>query len=860
MTSKELTLDRYKRIVELANEGIWTLGADGRTDYINERGAAILGYEPEEILGRPPTDFVLADDLEDAKRRLEEAKSGRMEQFDYHMHHKDGSIIWTSGTTQPLFDQGRYSGYLAMFSDITDRKRAEEALKESESLYRTLFENTEDGFILVEPVIDKDGSLDDYRILRVNQAWEKQTGLKAVDLVGKRIREVLPDVELFWPANFAEVSRTGVAKRFESFNRDTGRWYDLHAFSYKAERVGVLFRDITEAKRAEEELREGEERLRLSQQAGNVGVWEWDLRTQAVQWTPELESIYGLKPGNVHTNQDFQEHVHPDDLPMVETKRDEAVAKHQAFEFEFRILPPEGDLKWVYCRGGAVYDADGRPSRVFGVNIDITDRKRAEVALKESEERLRLAQTVAKIGTFEWNIQTGVNVWTPKLEAMYGLPPGSFSGTQPAWESLVHPDDREEAVRQVGEAIEHGGFEGEWRVVWPDGSVHWIQGRGFVFNDERGAPLKLLGVNIDITERRDSEEATRLLNERFEMAQKAAGVGVWDWDIDTGRLEWTPEMFRLFGFDAVRDTASFDNWNAVLHPDDREEANAKIDRALKEHSYLDNEYRVVRPDGRIVWINALGHGEYDASGQPDRMTGICIDITERKRTEEDLKRSNAELQQFAYVASHDLQEPLRMVISHLSLLSKRSGDTLDPKAKEHVSTAVAGGERMRVLVDDLLQYSRIDSMPAEFASVDLNKVMEAVANNLHMAITDSKCALEVGKLPTVYADEKQMTQLFTNLVSNAIKFHEAGPPIVKVQALRNNGEHIISVRDNGIGIDPQYHDKLFKMFQRLHRREEYPGTGIGLAIAKKIVERHNGRIWFESEVGNGTTFFFTIPR
>jgi PAS domain S-box-containing protein len=253
----------------------------------------------------------------------------------------------------------------------------------------------------------------------------------------------------------------------------------------------------------------------------------------------------------------------------------------------------------------------------------------------------------------------------------------------------------------------------------------------------------------------------------------------------------------------------------------------------------------------------------------DRTCGVTInDITERKRSEEslrryadDLKRSNEELQQFAYVASHDLQEPLRMVTMYLELLYKRHGDELSPRAREYAATAVMGGERMRQLVNDLLQYSRVDSRPMDREETDMNEVTSQAVEELELSIIEAGTKLEVKPLPTIRADKVQMNQLLTNLISNAIKFRRNNEaPRVEISAVTYDDRFVFSVRDNGIGIDPKYGDKLFKMFSRLHTRDEYPGTGMGLAIAKKIVERHGGKIWFESELGKGTTFFFTLPK
>ena len=234
----------------------------------------------------------------------------------------------------------------------------------------------------------------------------------------------------------------------------------------------------------------------------------------------------------------------------------------------------------------------------------------------------------------------------------------------------------------------------------------------------------------------------------------------------------------------------------------------------------------------------------------------------RKALEEsiaELARSNADLQQFAYVASHDLKEPLRMVASYTQLLARRYKGKLDSDADEFIRYAVDGANRMQWLINDLLAYSRVTSQEQVFEEVDCTKVLEEVMSNLQLSIEESRAVVTHDPLPTVMADGGQLGQLFQNLIANAITFHGEEPPAVHVSAERKANEWLFSVRDNGVGLDPQYAERIFVIFQRLHDREEYPGTGIGLAICKKVVERHGGRIWVVSQVGQGATFYFTLP-
>jgi light-regulated signal transduction histidine kinase (bacteriophytochrome) len=257
----------------------------------------------------------------------------------------------------------------------------------------------------------------------------------------------------------------------------------------------------------------------------------------------------------------------------------------------------------------------------------------------------------------------------------------------------------------------------------------------------------------------------------------------------------------------------------------------------------------------------------DDSGEIAKWFGTCTDIDDRKRAEaelaaraRELARSNADLQQFAYVASHDLQEPLRTISSFSQLLARRYQGKLDSDADDFIAFMVDGAARMQTLINDLLAFSRIGTQGSSFVPTDCEKILHSAEENLKAAIEESGAVITHDSLPRLVADERQLTQLFQNLLSNAIKFRRPEiAPCIHVSSKWQNGAWKLSIRDNGIGIDPHYFDRIFIIFQRLHGREQYTGTGIGLAVCKKIVERHGGRLWVESESGTGSIFHFVIP-
>jgi PAS domain S-box-containing protein len=270
--------------------------------------------------------------------------------------------------------------------------------------------------------------------------------------------------------------------------------------------------------------------------------------------------------------------------------------------------------------------------------------------------------------------------------------------------------------------------------------------------------------------------------------------------------------------------------------------------------------------GRFVPLSISVGLVRDRRGKIIGMQMVANDVTARKQAEailerqaEELTRSNTELKQFAYVASHDLQEPLRMMASFAQLLAERYKGELDPDADEFIDYIVDGAARMQRLINDLLSYSRVGRRDLEFTAIDCTAVVETVCANLRAAIEESGAVVITDALPVVMGDETQLVQLFQNLLGNAIKFRDEKPVLIYIGAERCGDDWLFHVRDNGIGIEPQYVERIFLIFQRLHGRSQYPGTGIGLAIAKKIVEHHAGRIWVESEAGKGSTFYFTLP-
>lgn len=380
---------------------------------------------------------------------------------------------------------------------------------------------------------------------------------------------------------------------------------------------------------------------------------------------------------------------------------------------------------------------------------------------------------------------------------------------------------------------------------------------------EKGKISGTVIVFRDITVRKRAEDALRFSEARYRALHHDNPTMIFTLDAEGTMLSVNPFAAGQLGYE----TAELEGQPVVtvLLEEDWSAMTEQLRTCLKNpgQTYR-SKFRKVRKDGVTLWVEEIAQAVYDLNGALNILV-VCQDITERKRAEEDLmkameelSRSNRDLEQFAYAISHDLQAPLRSISGFAQIIAQDCHGRLDAKADKYIDFIVAGSRRMQGMIEDILAYSRAGIRAGEFSAVDFEPLLSQAIENLQASIEESGAVITREPLPTAKADQSQMLMLFQNLIGNAIKF-SAGPPRVHVSAAGKGSEWVFSVRDNGIGIDPKQVGRLFILFQRLHTSEEYPGTGVGLAICKKIVERHGGRIWVESEPGTGSTFYFSLP-
>ncbi|WP_436923995.1 PAS domain S-box protein [Halosimplex amylolyticum] len=536
----------------------------------------------------------------------------------------------------------------------------------------------------------------------------------------------------------------------------------------------------------------------------------------------------------------------------------ERAAAGEYVEFRADLSRPDGERYVLEGYFRPVTNDAGEVVSIIVSDRDVTERVEHERRLAESEQRYRALAEHFPNGL--------VALFDRDLE--YTLAAGQGFDRIP-----VRPADLEgkrfsevwdEATADALEPLFEGALDGEERSVELEyAGRDWIV-HGVPITDERGDVFAGMTMAQDITEQVEREAELERALDLLERTERIADVGGWEIDPNTEEVFWTEHLFDLLKVDDDEEPP-LDEALDVYHEDDRSVVESGVQEALDSGDPFDVGVRFETPGGEVRWLRVQGVPE-TVRGEVVSLRGAAQDVTERKQREQRLEElierlgeSNERLEQFAYAASHDLQEPLRMVSSYLQLIEQRYAADLDADGQEFIEFAVDGADRMRDMIEGLLQYSRVDTRGDQFEPVGLEAVFADVREDLQVRIDETDAEITVDGLPRVEGDGGQLRQVFQNLLDNAIEYSGTEPPRVHVSAERAGDRWEISVSDEGIGIDSEDADRVFEVFQSLHSRDDHSGTGIGLALCERIVERHGGDIWVASEPGDGSTFTFTLP-
>lgn len=722
--------------------------------------------------------------------------------------------------------------------------------------------------------------------------------------------------------------------------------------------------------------------LKRAEESAGIGHWHLDVLANTLFWSDEIYRIHGMPNDGQSINVEKAiEAYHPDDRTRVSDAVSQAIEKGKDFNFELRLVRPDGEIRYVRSTGECDFDDNNNVVGVFGIFSDITDFKQRELEFEQTNKKLANIISLIPDAVFVKDENSVIIEANDKFLNLYPENQrDSIIGT-----TAVEDHDPEEAklfLEQDRLAIEKGFTQTVEDIHFPNGerrvletkkvgfsddegnrfllgigrdvteilmnekiykSILNTSGNGFItidnnsnvltFNSgaekmfgydedevvgqnlkmlmpsstarhhddyisryeqtgdkkiigsgcevvgkrKNGTPVPLFlsvdelyvgdqrfyaGILQDLTEKKKIEKALADSEYTREAFADSSSDGYWDWLVKDDYQYMSPRFWTMMGYDPETKKHHPSEWQECIFPEDLETVwnNYNIHAESKGTIPFVQEVRYKKADGSTLWVICKGQiVEWDHTGQPVRMIGTHTDITALKQTQEELIESNMELERFAYIASHDLQEPLRMVASFTNLLATQYNDQLDDKARSYIKYATDAAERMRELVNDLLDYSRLGHHDMEYKEIHALDKVNLVCQYIDGLIKERDVQITHDSLPCIYFNPLQFTQLMQNLITNGIKYNQNTPKI-HIGCIERDDVYEFSVSDNGIGISTDYYDKIFDIFERLHGAREYEGTGIGLAICKKIVENAGGEIWVTSTKGKGTTFFFTVPK
>jgi PAS domain S-box-containing protein len=626
----------------------------------------------------------------------------------------------------------------------------------------------------------------------------------------------------------------------------------LEAARSEPQKAALRSHEIADHQPVEEALRKSEERYLLAEWATNDGLWDWTPgENDYCYFSPRFKALLSLQEDELENRAAaIFERIHPEDLPRLHESVRRNWEERQPYDLEVRIRLKDGSYRWFRTRGQAIRDQLGAVKRMVGSISDIHDRKRAESITRDQDQQWR--QMLDTVEQLAWiTLADGRNLWFNTRWYEYtGIQAGQME-----WRSAHDPDALPRIMDRWSEATRTGeSFEMEFPLKGADGVFRSFLTRAVPVRDSEGKIVKWFGTSTNIDAMRKQQDALKESEQKFRELAEALPEMLWVTDRNGKLIYNNTQLNDYAGLPQEHDV---EERLSRIHPDDAARHYKTRRAALETGQEYEHESRVRRHDGVYRWFLHRAKPVRDTLGRPFKWIGTSTDIHEQKLTEEALRRSKEDLEQFAYAASHDLREPLRMMSIYSELLLEFcAGKAVE--AEQFAHHIVSGAKQMDDLLKGMLSYSQAVGETPVYEHSDSGAALRSALRNLQAGIKESGATISHDALPWVVFPEAQLVQLFQNLIANSIKYRSDRPPHIHIAARPEAGQQRFSIADNGIGIRQEYLEQIFGVFRRLHKTE-YPGVGIGLAICKRIVEKQGGKIWAESEFGRGTTFHFTLP-
>ncbi len=785
-------------------------------------------------------------------------------------------------------NDGEVGGVLVTVIETTNKKKAEERLNERKRLYETITQNTPDLIYVFDL---------NYRFTYANEALLKMWGRSWDDAIGKGMLEVGYEP---WHAQMHEREIDEVIATKKSVRGEVSfphaslgkRIYDyilvpVIDHNGKVEAIAGTTRDITHQVEAYKQVEESEQRLNLVLQASELGTWELNLKTKEPTYSKRyLEILGGYKEDIKLSHAEILQHLHPDDFLIREKAFKEAITTGY-LHYEARLIWNDKSIHWMEGRGKFFYDEENKPLKLIGTIRDITEEKNHEEELKKSEEQFKVLADQAPMWVWLTDKEVNILYTNPEVLKFLGIAHYTeFTGNM--WEQKVHQEDIVMVYKTFGEAASlQQSFSFEFRVQ----NAKTLQYEWFYIKAvprlENGEFTGFIGTGTNINEQKTSakelEEQVitrtaelKASEEKFYNLFNLSPICKTLSDVGTGKIVMVNDAFtKLFGYSREE---TLDKSSAELGLLDLEARASMINELYENGKIVNKELGFIKKSGeRFV---ALASAEVITMGDKQFFLSAFNDISEIKKAEQNIKQKNIELekmnkelQSFAYISSHDLQEPLRKIQTFATRITEKEEKNLSDAGKDMFKRMQDAAKRMQTLIQDLLAYSRTNTTEHKFKTTDLNEIIAEVKEDLKEELKEKHATIEANQLCNADIIRFQFRQLMYNLISNSLKFSNPNhPPLIQIRSeivtgTKLNNEKLlpqnkychITVSDNGIGFEEQYKEKIFEVFQRLHSKNEYDGTGIGLSIVKKIVENHHGIITATGELNKGATFDIYIP-
>ncbi len=873
----------FLTLYERSPIAIYLLNLKDNLVMVNKKGLDLFGYSLEEILEVKAMTMVHPEDRHISQGLIAKLRAGEIETFEIERRYvrKNGEIFWALDTASLAYDkEGKPSFTIRMLQDITGKKVAEARQKEveeelikSEQQFRLLFDESPVMYAIVEAHTAV--------ILQCNQTLATKLGYPKDELEGKTLFDIYsPTVHSSVRNTFTKFLKTGSINSNErQIICKDGSTIDV-AVEVTAVRDDdgeilygrTVWHDITQHKQAEQALRQSDQRFRKLFENSPLGVSIADENGRFVQVNQRLTRMLGYdeqeligKPLSQFT---YGENI----LETRQQARELLSENHKWITFENQYIRKDNSTFWARVIASSMHEVSQNQTFLIGLMEDITEEKKIQETLKANRQRLINAQQVARMGDITHILETGETSWSEGFYNLIGYDPSENIDLLQYMGSIIHPDDVEKLTNRLQRSLlvqSHVVESLEYKIFHKDGTIMHVRDRSVIERLENGHH-HVFSTILDITERKQIAIAKEEAEQLNKSIMNASLIGFFIYDLNEGKDIYFNEHYEQIArySKGAIDEIHPDSFQALFRSEQHKSFDGHLEaiKKAKDGEVVEYEFKFQKPDGQWSWeLSREVVFKRDEQGNVIQTLGTFMDITARKEAElsqanmvETLARKNNELERFAYTVSHDLKAPLVTIRGFLGYLSKDIEAENFSRAEKDIGYIHAAVEQMDIFLKDLLELSRAGLALNEPQKIPFSTIVQKALTKVEGQLSNSNIQLRLADTyPVIFGDQVRLVEVVQNLVDNAIKFiGEQEEPIVEV-GIEIGNETCFFVRDNGIGIDPAYHDKVFQLFDRLDG--EIEGTGVGLALVKRIIEVHNGRIWLESAVGVGSTFYFTLP-